>query len=76
MNGFKKVVLFLKVIVWLLAQHLEIWTFGNVTYHIVLKYDSLDKLKLRRFEKPSIKLKKADLDLTFFVKLLNIQRYS
>ena len=31
----------------------------------MLKYDSFDKSKLRRFEKLSIKLKKADLDLTF-----------
>ena len=31
----------------------------------MLKYDSLDKSTLRRFEKLSIKLKKADLDLTF-----------
>ena len=39
-------------------------TFGNVIHNIVLKYDSLDKSKLRRFENLSIKLKKADLDLT------------
>ena len=32
----------------------------------MLKYDSLDKSTLRRFEKLSKKLKKADLDLTFF----------
>ena len=61
MNGFKKVVLFLKVIVCPLMQ----LTFGNVLHDIVLKYDNLDKSKLRRFEKLSIKLKKADLDLTF-----------
>ena len=61
MNGFKKVVLLLKAIGCLLAQR----RFGNVIHDIVLKYDSLDKSKLRRFEKLSIKLKKADLDLTF-----------
>ena len=46
--------------VFLLVQQ----TFGNVIHNIVLKYDSLDKSKLRRFENLSIKLKKADLDLT------------
>ena len=61
MNGFKKIVLFLKVIVCLLAQR----RFENVIHDIVLKYDSLDKSKLHRFEKLSIKLKKADLDLSF-----------
>ena len=74
MNGFKKVVLFVKVIICLLAQR----TFGNVTHDIVLEYDNLDKWKLCRFEKLSINLKKADLTfrLNFFVKLSNIQRYS
>ena len=61
MNGFKKFVLFLEVIVCLLAQR----RFGNVIHAIVLKYDSLDKSKLPRFKKLLIKLKKADLDLTF-----------
>ena len=61
MNGFEKDVLFLKVFVCLLAQR----RFGNVIHDIVLKYESLDKSKLRRFENLSIKLKKADLDLTF-----------
>ena len=50
-----------KVIVCLLAQR----TFGNVIHDIVPEYDILDKSKLRRFEKLSIKLKEADLDLTF-----------
>ena len=40
-------------------------TFGKVIHDIVLKYDSLDKSKLCRFKKLSIKLKEADLDLTF-----------
>ena len=61
MNCFKKFVLFLKVIVCLLAQR----RFGNVIHDIVLKYDNLEKSRLRRFEKLSIKFKKADLDLTF-----------
>ena len=61
MNGFKKVVLFLKVILCLLAQ----WRSGNVIHGIVLKYDCLDKSKLCRFEELSIKLKRADLDFTF-----------
>ena len=53
--------MFLKAIACLLAQR----TFGNVIHDIVLKYDSLHKSKLCRFKKLSIKLKKADLDLTF-----------
>ena len=53
--------LFFKVIVCLLAQI----AFGNVIHNIALKYDSLDKKKLRRLEKISIKLKKANLSLTF-----------
>ena len=60
MNDIKNVVLFLKLIVCLLVQQ----TFENVIHSNVLKYDSLDKSRLRRFEKLSIKLKKADLDLT------------
>ena len=63
MNGFKKIVLFLKVIVCLLAQR----TFGNAIHNIVLEYDSLDKSKLPQFKKLSIKLKKADLDLIFLL---------
>ena len=39
-------------------------TFENVIHSNVLKYDSLDKSRLRQFEKLSIKLKKADVDLT------------
>ena len=69
MNGFEKDVLFLKVFVCLLAQR----RFGNVIHDIVLKYESLDKSKLRRFENLSIKLKKADLDLTF---LSNCQTFN
>lgn len=42
MNGFKKVLLFLKVIFCLLAQR----TFGNVTCDIALKYANLDKSKI------------------------------
>ena len=60
MNDIKNVVLFLKLIVCLLVQQ----TFENVIHSNVLKYDSLDKSRLRQFEKLSIKLKKADLDLT------------
>ena len=53
--------MFLRVIVCSLAQR---W-FGNVIQNIVLKYDSLDRSKLCWFEKLLIKLKKADLDITF-----------
>ena len=60
MNDIKNVVLFLKLIVCLSVQQ----TFENVIHSNVLKYDSLDKSRLRQFEKLSIKLKKADLDLT------------
>ena len=59
MNDFKKVVLFLKSNS-LLISTTKIWK-----CNAWLKDDSLDKLKLRQFENRSIKLKKADLDLTF-----------
>ena len=40
-------------------------TFGNVIHNIMQKCSKLSTSKLRKLEKLSIKLKKADLDITF-----------
>ena len=61
MVNFKVVVLFIKMLTCFLSHR----TFGNVIYDIVQKYSQLSTSKLRKLEKLSIKLKKADLDITF-----------
>ena len=61
MVNFKVVVLFIKMLTCFLSHR----TFGNVIYDIVQKYSQLSTSKLRKLEKLSIKLKKADPDITF-----------
>ena len=61
MVNFKVVVLFIKILTCFISHR----TFGNVIYDIVQKYSQLSTSKLRKLKKLSIKLKKADLDITF-----------
>ena len=61
MVNFKVVVLFIKILTCFISHR----TFGNVIYDIVQKYSQLSTSKLRKLEKLSIKLKKADPDITF-----------
>ena len=61
MVNFKAVVLFIRILACFILQR----TFGNVIYDIVQKYSELSTSKLCKLEKLSIKLKTADLDITF-----------
>ena len=61
MVNFKVAVLFIKILTCFISHR----TFGNVIYDIVQKYSQLSTSKLRKLEKLSIKLKKADPDITF-----------
>ena len=61
MVNFKVAVLFIKILTCFISHR----TFGNVIYDIVQKYSQLSTSKLRKLEKLSIKLKNADLDITF-----------
>ena len=61
MVNFKVVILFIKILTSFILHR----TFGNIIYNIVQKYNQLSTSKLRKLEKLSIKLKKANLDITF-----------
>ena len=61
MVNFKAVVLFIRILTCLISHR----TFGNVIYDTEQKYSTLSLSKLCNLEKLSIKLKKADLYITF-----------
>ena len=61
MVNFKVVVLFIKILTCFILHR----TFGNVIYETVQKCNQLSTSKQHKLEKLSIKLKKADLDITF-----------
>ena len=61
MVNFKRVVLFLKIISLFIVQR----NFGNIIYDYVQKYNTLKIEQLRKYEKLKIKIRKAELDVTF-----------
>ena len=61
MVNFKVVILFIKILTCFMLHR----TFGNVIYDIVQKCNQLSTSKQHKLEKLSIKLKKADLAITF-----------
>ena len=60
MVNFKAAVLFIRILTCLISHR----TFGNVIYDNAQKCSELFISKLRKLEKLSIKLKKADHDIT------------
>ena len=60
MVNFKAAVLFIRISTCFISHR----TFGNVIYDNAQKFSELSISKLRKLEKLSIKLKKADLDIT------------
>ena len=60
----KSFVIFLKVCLLFIARR----NFGSVIHHVALKYEELDISNLRKLEKISLKLKKAQLDHQFLLK--------
>ena len=60
MVNFKAAVLFIRISTCFISHR----TFGNVIYDNAQKCSELSISKLRKLEKLSIKLKKADLDIT------------
>ena len=69
MVNFKPVVLFLKIISLFIVQR----NFGNIIYDYVQKYNTLKIEQLRKYEKLKIKIRKAELDVTF---LKNCQTFN
>ena len=61
MVNFKVFILFIKILTCFILHR----TFGNVIYDIVQKCNQLSTSKQHKLEKLSIKLKKADLAITF-----------
>ena len=61
MVNFKPVALFLKIISLFIVQR----NFGNIIYDYVQKYNTLKIEQLRKYEKLKIKIRKAELDVTF-----------
>ena len=71
MIKLKTVVLFLKILTYFITHR----TFGNVIHDIVQKYNNIiTTTQLRKFEKLSIKVKKAEIDLIFLsnCKIFNV----
>ena len=73
MVNFKAGVLFIRILTSFILRR----TFGNVIYDIVQNYSELATWKLHKLKKLSMKLKKADLDITFYetVKFLMLYRF-
>ena len=67
---FKTFVLYLYLITCLLLHR----KFGNIIHDIVQKYENVDLSQLRKLEKISIKIGKAELDIRFLknCKLYNV----
>ena len=61
MVSFKPVALFLKIISLFIVQR----NFGNIIYDYIQKYNTLKIKLLRKYEKLRIKIRKAELHLTF-----------
>ena len=66
MNKLKSFILFIKVITDLILLR----PFGNVLFDIAQRYDGIGLSKLRKVEKLQIKIRKAELDLTFLMIVL------
>ena len=69
MVNFKPVVLYLKIISLFIVQR----NFGNIIYDCVQKYNTLKIEQLGKYEKLKIKIRKAELDVTF---LKNCQTFN
>ena len=71
MMKFKTVVLCLKLLTCLIVQR----SFGNILYDYVQKYNTFKTDTLRKYEKLKIKIRKAELDLTFYTNCQTLNVY-
>ena len=69
---FKTVLLCLKLLACLIVER----SFGNILYDYVQKYNTLKTETLRKYEKLKIKIRKAELDLTFLTNCQTLNVYA